>query len=160
MATALVDQDAYTAFTYALLIPEGLRWPSARHLAHIVSFSLVLWRLIKQVFSLLKHLLLNDILVKYLVIELQWFLINQLIVEAFAIGRLYNVALRVNAVLIALLGWLLVFALKLFLLFNCMKMMLDETFGRRNIELGDTTVVKFINRFVESVWIDSITLSL
>lgn len=75
-------------------------------------------------FAVLEDLLFDNVLGEDLVVELEGLLVNQLVVEALSVGRLHDVALGVDAVLVALLGRGLVLALELLLLLNCVSVML------------------------------------
>ena len=86
--------------------------------------------LLQQLVTLLVHLLFDDVLAQDLIVEFQRLLINQLVVQAFSIGWLHDIALRVDAVLVALLGRTLMLALKLLFLLHCVLVVLDEALGR------------------------------
>ena len=90
---------------------------------------------------ILIDLLLNDVLLQYLVIELKWFLLNEVVIKALAVGWLNDIALRVHAVLVTLFSRSLMLTLKLLFLFNCMVMMIDETASWRDTELRYSTVI-------------------
>lgn len=87
-------------------------------------------------------------------------LINQLVVEAFAIGRLHNVALGVDTVLVTFLGGLLMLVLEFGFLLYCVQMVLDQSFGRRDIKLVDASIVEFIDRLIEGFGVNLLTLRL
>jgi len=76
-----------------------------------------------------------------LIVELERLFIDQLVVETFAISRLDDVTLGVDAVLVAFQGRCLVLALELFLLFDCVSVVVDEASGRRHFEFMNTSVV-------------------
>jgi len=89
----------------------------------------------------LEDLLLDHILVQNLVVKLQRLFVDQLVVETFAVCWLNDVALRVNAILVALDGWCLMLALEFLLLLNRVSVVLHEPFRRGNFKLDDAAVV-------------------
>lgn len=104
MTATLVDEDADSALADSLLVGEGHfggAWPS-RDLAHVRVAVLLRHGLLQRVIVIFVDLLLDDVLVEHLIVELQRFLVDQLIVKAFAVGRFHNVTLGVHAVLVAL----------------------------------------------------------
>ena len=97
-------------------------------------------------------------MLKHLVVELEWLLIDELVIESFAVCWLDDVALGVHAVLVALLSWLLVLTLELLLLLHCVIVMLHKAFGRGHLKFVDATVIELINCFVEGLTIDTFAL--
>lgn len=108
----------------------------------------------------LVDLLLNDVLVQNLVIEVQGLFVDQLVVQAFSIGRLHDVALRINAVLVALHRRRLVFTFEFLFLLYSVRVVIDKSFGRRYFKLDDASVVQFIDRLIECLWVDALSLNL
>ena len=84
---------------------------------------------------ILVDLLLNDVLLQHLVIELERFLLDEVVIEAFAVSWLDNVTLGVDAVLVADLRGSLMLALEFLFLLHSVRVVLDETPCGRNIKL-------------------------
>ena len=51
-------------------------------------------------------------------------------------------------------------ALELFLLLHCVRVVVNQALGRGDVEFANTTIVKFINRLIESLRVDILALSL
>lgn len=100
VTATLIYKHSDSALADALLVLQRCILHAPRYLIKIISdllrrlivvepFSILL----QQLVSLLVHLLLDDVLAKDLIVEFQRLLINQLIVQAFSIGWLYDIAL-------------------------------------------------------------------
>ena len=129
MATTLVNENAHTAFANSLLVGQGNlgHAGSARHFRHIgISVSVLHHGLLEGLISVLVDLFLDHVLLQHLVVELEWLLVDEFVVETLAIGRLNDVTLRVHAVLVALLCGSLMLTLELFLLLHSVVVMFDE----------------------------------
>ena len=134
---ALIDEDTNATFAYALLVRKwdlAHSGPAAR-LTLVKILGLFHHGLLKNLVPILVYLLLDDILGEHLIVELQRLLVDQLVVEAFAISWLDNVTLGVNTVLVANLRGRLMLALELLLLLNGVLVVLDETPCGRNVKL-------------------------
>ena len=107
VTTALINEDTNSTLANGFLVLERLlATPTPRHLAHVVHFLarlLMLRYVLQHVVALLENLLFDHVLVQHLVVEGERLPIDQFVVESFTIGRLDDVALRVDAVLVALL---------------------------------------------------------
>ena len=126
-AATLGDEHAHTTLPDRLLVREWylrLAHSPATHLGDIVIVRVVHHGLAKDLLTVLEHLLLNDVLFQDLVVELEWLLIDKLVIESFAVCWLDDVALRVHTVLVALLSRLLVLTLELLLLLHRVIVML------------------------------------
>ena len=110
--------------------------------------------------TLFKDLLLDDILVQDLVVELEWLLVDELVVKTLAVCGLHNVAFRVNAILVALLSGSLVLTFELFFLLDGVRMVLHKALRWADLELHDASVVQLVNRLVKSLWVDTLSLVL
>ena len=97
---------------------------------------------------------------KNLIIKLHRLLIDQVVVKAYAIGWLDDIALRINAVLGTSLGRILVLTFELLFLLDRVVVMGDQTRGRRYFKLADPTVVQLINGFIEGLTVDVLPVSL
>ena len=110
--------------------------------------------LLSESLVLLVDLLLDNILVQNLVVEFKRLLVDQLVVQSFAVSRLYNIALRVDTILISLLGRCLMLALEFLFLLHSVSVMLNKSFCGRDIEFSDATIVKLIDSFIEGLRVD------
>ena len=134
---ALIDEDTNATLAYGLLVRKRYlahSGPAAR-LTLVKILGLLHHGLLKNLVPILVYLLLDDVLGEYLIVEFQRLFVNQLVVEAFAISWLDNVALGVNAVLVADLRGRLMLALELLLLLNGVLVVLDETPCGRDVKL-------------------------
>ena len=125
----LVDEDSNTSLADGLLIRErhiSEACRSLRHTANVVIALCVHHGLTKDLVAILEDLLLNDVLLKHLIVELERLLVDQLVIETFAVSWLNDVTLGVDAVLVAFLCWALVLALKLLFLLHSVIVMLYE----------------------------------
>jgi len=88
VATTFINKDSNSSLTDALLVFERRVLSTSRHFAHIVSIfhyaslniMLVVWRFLKHVISFLKYFLLDDVLVEHLVVEVERFLVDEIVV--------------------------------------------------------------------------------
>jgi len=53
-----------------------------------------------------------------------------------------------------------VLALELFLLLHSVRVVVNQALGRGDVEFANTTIVKFINRLIESLRVDILALGL
>ena len=125
---ALIDKDTDTTFAHGLLVRKRdlTHTGSATHLALVRIMSLLHHRLLQSLISILVYLFLDHILREYLIVEFQRLLVNQLVVETFAISWLNYVALGVYAILVADLRGSLMLALKFLFLFHGVRVVLNE----------------------------------
>jgi hypothetical protein len=131
MTTALIDKDTNATLANSFLVAERhvlLVSPPASGLPAPIGI-LLLHRLLESLLSVLVDLLLDHVLVQDLVIELERLLVYQLIVQALAISRLNDIALRVNTILVSFLSWRLVLTSKFLLLLNSVIVMFHESLG-------------------------------
>ena len=94
--SCLINKHTDAPFPDSLLVRERhfTHARSATHLALIEVMVLCLHHgLLEGRITILEHLLLDHVLVQHLVVKLEWFLVNQLIVQAFSISWLDDVAL-------------------------------------------------------------------
>jgi len=160
--SALVHEDSHASLSNGLLVAQGdlSATGSACLSAHVRIVILVHHALLERQFFVLVDLLLDDVLVEDLIVKLQRLFVDQLVVQAFAVSWLNDVRLRVDGILVSFLSRCLVLTLELFLLFHSVRVVLNETLGRRDFEFANTAIVKFIDRLIESLWVNVLTLSL
>ena len=130
LAAAFIDEDTDATLTHTLFIGQGDVGlaDAPRHFAHV---GIALHHgLVQELFLVLEHLLLDDILIEDLVVELEWLLVYKLVIEAFTVGGLDDVTLRVDTVLVADLSWSLVLTLELLFLLDSVIMVVDQAARR------------------------------
>ena len=100
VTATLINKHSDSALAHALLVLQRSILHAPRYFVKVLSDllrSLIVMHpvciLLQQLVALLVHLLLDDVLAQDLIVEFQWLLIDQLVVEALAIGRLHNIAL-------------------------------------------------------------------
>ncbi len=163
MATALINKDTNTSLADSLLVAErylvvATTRASGAPTAQIrVIFVLTLLHhhvLLSESLVLLIDLLLDNILVQDLVVEFKRLLVDQLVVQSFAISRLNDIALRVDTILVSLLGRCLMLTLEFLFLLHSVSVVFNESLRGRDIEFGDSTIVQLINSFIEGLWVN------
>ena len=100
VTATLINKHSDSTLAHALLVLQRSILHAPRYFVKVLSDllrSLIVMHpvciLLQQLVALLVHLLLNDVLAQDLIVEFQWLLIDQLVVEALSIGRLHNIAL-------------------------------------------------------------------
>ena len=128
------------------------------HTRHLASVGIPNHWLLVGLLSILEYFLFDNFLFKNLIIKLQRPRFDQIIVEAFSISWLNDIALRVDVVLISLLGGDLMLVFKFLLLLNRVSVMFDKARGGSHIKLADATIIKLIDSFIESLAVNTLSM--